>query len=214
LASYVIYDLDGTLIDSASVVHKILNHRRAQLNKPPLERHTLLPWLSLGGEELIAAALELNAAQVDDELHNFRAEYAVSPTPFDSVYPGVRETLMQLVQAGVGLAICTNKPRHLARKVLQETQLQDYFAFVSAGGDLPMKKPHPQNLQVCLEFFGAKPSEILYVGDSTVDQQLCQALGVPFVHFLAGYNDGINSNQVCYKITNHLEIMRLVHSPL
>lgn len=206
----VIYDLDGTLIDSALVVQSILNRRRIQLNKSPLDRSALVPWLSLGGEELITAALELNPEQVEAELHNFRAHYAASPTPADSVYPGVHEVLNQLERAGVRLAVCTNKPRFLAKKVLVETQLWDRFAFVSAGGDLPVKKPHPQTLQVCLDAFGANPARTLYVGDSLIDQKLCRALGVSFVHFLPGYDDGIEASRVCYKIQSHLEIMPLL----
>ncbi len=206
----VIYDLDGTLIDSAAVVHSILNRRRAQLNQAPLARHALVPWLSLGGEQLIAAALEVGAEQVEAELRHFREYYAASPTPRGSVYPGVREVLQQLERAGVHLAVCTNKPRSLAKKVLVETELWDHFAFVSAGGDLPVKKPHPQTLEVCLDALGAHPARTLYVGDSSVDQALCQALGVPFVHFLGGYDDGIKAHETCYKINYHHEILPLL----
>lgn len=206
----VIYDLDGTLVNSASVVQSILNRRRTQLNQAPLEYKELVPWLSLGGEELIAAALGVGEDQVGAELHNFREEYAANPTPINSLYPGVPQVLDYLKRADVHLAVCTNKPRNLAHKVLCETQILDYFTYVGAGGDLPVKKPHPQTLKVCLDFLGANPAQTLYIGDSLIDQQLCQALDIPFVHFLEGYDDGVDTKQTYYKIRNHHEIVPLL----
>ncbi len=210
MINYVIYDLDGTLVDSASMVQSILNRRRKQLNQAPLKYHDLVPWLSLGGEELIAAALEVSEDQVGSELHNFRKEYAASSIPIDSVYPGLHMVLDYLKRAGVHLAVCTNKPRNLAYKVLCETQIVNYFTFVCAGGDLPEKKPHPKTLQACLDFLGANPSQTLYVGDSLIDQQLCQALDIPFVHFIEGYDDGVDANQTYYKMSDHYEIVPLL----
>lgn len=206
----VVYDLDGTLIDSASLIHSILNRRRAQLKLTPIERHDLIPWLSLGGNDLIAAALQLSSNQLEVELHNFREQYAAIPTPLDTVYPGLHDVLYQLKRAGVRLAICTNKPRNLAYKVLYETQLLDFFAFMCAGGDLGMKKPHPDTLQACIDFLCVSPSRTLYVGDSLIDQQLSHLVGVPFVQFLPGYDDGVDTRQVYYKMSNHQELLFLV----
>lgn len=206
----VIYDLDGTLIDSAGVVISILNQMKYELGGSPIDKDALIPWLSLGGESLITNALGVSNTEVSTYLEDFRARYLQIPTPKSAMYPGVYEALDSLEAAGVNLALCTNKPRKLAEKVLHETGLIDKFTFMSAGGDLPTQKPNPKNLEICLNYYDALPKDVLFVGDSSIDQTLCKSLGVPFVHYLPGYDDGVSGDVANYKIEHHFELMEII----
>ena len=209
----VIYDLDGTLIDSAQVVTGILNQMRSEISKPAINKAALLPLLSLGGEELVAGSLGLtNAKEVAAALLEFRQRYIELETPVGSLYPNVIATLEQLQALDYSLGICTNKPRNLVNKVLDDLNLKQYFGFISAGGDLPTKKPHPDNLRICLEYFGADSNQAILVGDSTVDQSLAINLGVHFAHYLPGYDDGVVFEAKMTPIGDHLEIFNALKS--
>lgn len=209
----VIYDLDGTLIDSASVVTSILNQMKCELGGSLIDKDELIPWLSLGGESLIINALGVSNSEAPIYLRDFRARYMQIPTPKGAVYPGVYQALDSLEAAGVSLALCTNKPRQLAEKVLHETGLIDKFTFMSAGGDLPTQKPNPKNLKICLDYYSVLLKDVLFVGDSTIDQAVCLSLGAPFVHYVPGYDDGVDGDKVHYKIEHHSELIGLINDP-
>lgn len=210
MTNLVIYDLDGTLIDSAAIVIAILNKMREEIGRPPIAKSDLVPWLSLGGESLIVKALEVEGGEASIYLDDFRDRYLRVPTPSGAVYPGVNETLNELLEMEICLAVCTNKPRKLAEKVLNETGLLGKFSFISAGGDLPTQKPNPKNLEICLDYFGSSSSEAIMVGDSTVDQVLSLSTGVPFAHYLLGYDDGVINNKTNYKISHHLDLIKYI----
>ncbi|MBU3625039.1 HAD-IA family hydrolase [Polynucleobacter sp. JS-Safj-400b-B2] len=212
MAKLIVYDLDGTLIDSAKIVTSVLNQMRTERGLEHLEAEQLVPWLSMGGEDLVANALGLPVKGIQSHLTDFRKRYSEIDTPNDSIYPGIKETLNHFVNSGFQLAVCTNKPRVLAEKVLKETQLYDYFGYMNAGGDLPYKKPHPQTLLSCLEFFGVDSREAILVGDSTVDQSLAQATDVAFVQYLPGYDDGIELFNPQMKINHHRDLKNLIPS--
>jgi phosphoglycolate phosphatase len=192
----VIYDLDGTLVDSAPVVAEILNGMRVEQGAAALPQRHFYDWISLGGKELVGNALGIVPAEADAALALFRRRYAALPTPASTIYPRVVEALERLRQQGVLLGICTNKPRLLTDKVLAETGLAPYFPVVVAGDDLPTKKPDPANLHTVLQRLGADPARTLYVGDSSVDQLTAQHAGVDFACYTPGYNDNIDFNAV------------------
>ena len=203
----VIYDLDGTLVDSAEVVRKILNELRTELSLDHLSKEAILPWISLGGEDLISNALNIPATDVTKYLQEFRARYFDLPTPVDSIYDGVYECLDFFEQERIITTICTNKPRRLAEKVLNETGLSRYFEFFNAGGDLSTKKPHQNNLISCLDYYGVKACETILVGDSTVDQQLASNAAVKFAFYPHGYDDGVNRNLADILLSSHTDFI-------
>lgn len=203
----VIYDLDGTLVDSAEVVYQILNEIRFELNQEPLVRGNLVHWISLGGEELIKHALDIPDADIGLYLNKFRERYYDMPTPDNIVYPVVIDCLESLKSSGIKLAICTNKPRKLAEKVLKETGLLVFFDFVNAGGDLPTKKPSSDNINVCLNYFNTKSNQAILIGDSTVDQQLAANACVQFGFYAPGYNDGVNEENAHIVLNRHIDLL-------
>jgi len=206
----VVYDLDGTLVNSAEIVQKILNDIRFELGKEMLGRSAFIPWISLGGEDLIRNALGIPEIDVNKYLQEFRLRYFSLPTPQESIYEGVIDCLDYLKQENYYLAICTNKPRKLAEKVLNETGLSRFFGYINAGGDLPIKKPHEQNIIQCLEYFGVQNSQAIMVGDSTVDQELASNASISFVHYEHGYNDGVRKDLAALVLSKHVDLIEFL----
>ena len=200
----VVFDLDGTLVDTAQVVERLIAQMRAERCMAPLSREQLIPFISIGGLEMIMGALDVGGNEAERALRCFRALYAQTHTALDAVYPGVPETLEALVDRGVVLSICTNKPRALAIKVLTETGLLHYFRQICAGDDLLTRKPNKLNLETCLGPNFHKSRQIYVVGDSTIDEALSRNAGVPFLLFSGGYDDGVErsaaaKNFCCYE---------------
>ena len=204
----VVFDLYGTLIDSGQVVALILNELRQELGKEEKSIDFFIPWLSLGGEELVANGLGLSVDKVSPYLEDFRSRYSQLATPIKSVYEGVVQLLDFLALQKIKMCVCTNKPRYLAEKVLKETDLEKYFQYMCAGGDLKTKKPSPENLEVCLDYFKEDPRNVLLIGDSRVDQKIADSLGVDFVYFRGGYNDGVVETDVKFSFDNYLDAIK------
>lgn len=210
--STIVYDLDGTLVNSALTVTALLNELRSEYALPPLAIDDYKPWLSTGGKGMVAAALGIDETEAGPLLLDFRARYLNLPTDPASVYPDVHLTLSTLRSAGIRLGLCTNKPRALTEKVLTETTLGDFFDVVCAGQDLTTSKPHPDNLHVCLRGLNSQPKETLVIGDSRIDQCLAKACGAGFAFFSGGYDDGVRIEASVLTIHRHPEIFNLFSS--
>ena len=205
----IIYDLDGTLIDSATTVLSIINQMRANIDKAPIDKKTVIPWISLGGINLISNALELSPAGAEKGLIEFREKYLSYQTNESDLYPQVQKTLNYLADKGINLAICTNKPRILVNKIMDDLNLTGNFDYIVAGGDLTTQKPHPDNLLKCLQYFKYSANSVFFVGDSTVDQILAKACAVPFAFFRLGYDDGVDLTQTALILDSHADLLRL-----
>ena len=185
---HLIFDLDGTLVDSAPVIVAVLNEMLCERGS---ERRTsvdeLRPWLSWGGEALISAVLQVEGDELVRELAGFRTRYAAHRTPAACVFDGVRKGLHDLVSAGFVLGICSNKPQHLCEKVLDDVGLARLFpVIVGSAPDLP-QKPAPDLLDRALRKLQARPSRCFLIGDSDVDHAAACAAGVPFLLMSYGY---------------------------
>lgn len=202
----MVFDLDGTLVDSGQVVAFILNQLRQEMGKEAKDIDFFIPWLSLGGEDLVANGLELSVNEISPYLKEFRSRYSQLSTPLNSVYEGVAQLLDFLNVRNVKMCVCTNKPRALAQKVLRETGLEKYFMYMCAGGDLKTKKPSPENLEICLKYFGEDPLNVLLIGDSKIDQKIADSLDVDFAFFKGGYNDGVEVADVTYSFDHHIDL--------
>jgi phosphoglycolate phosphatase-like HAD superfamily hydrolase len=206
-----VYDLDGTVADTADDVVGILNNFRIKYSKKkPLAKEKYFPWLSLGGIELIMSALEVNTEDAKNYLNLFRKEYISLTDSKVTAFPNIDKTLKILKKKQIYTAICTNKPRNLTLKVLEHLKLTNMFDFIHAGDDQNQKKPHPSTLQNCINFFNVKPVETIFIGDSKIDQSLSKSLMVDFAYFESGYNDGVNLDDVSYIFKNHDELIEVL----
>lgn len=207
--SLVVFDLDGTLIDSAEVVLSIINTQRTRMGKQNLCKNDLLEWISLGGNELISNSLEISIDEGKPYLQEFRDRYYEIKTPENSVYSWVLPSLNYLKEVGCRISICTNKPRILVEKILKETYLGDYFNFFVAGDDLATKKPNKTNIDLCCNYYGVDNDQTFMVGDSSVDQELAMNANVKFILFKSGYDDGVDKDLVNFMFSDHCQFLKL-----
>lgn len=185
----LIFDLDGTLIDSAADIHAAANHVLAEQGLAPLSLAEVRSFIGRGVPHLVACLLQAVGEDPAGPLHapmvaRFTADYeeAVGLTV---PYPGVAAALEALAGAGHRLGICTNKPLLPARAVLRHLALEPAFEVVHGGDSHPLKKPDPAPLMAALQALGGGPA--LYIGDSEVDAECAQRAGLTFVLFTEGY---------------------------
>jgi phosphoglycolate phosphatase len=165
---------------------------RESQGREPLPLNSYRRWISLGAQGLVSNAMDAEVQNVSSLVLEFRCRYRELPTPVNTLFPGVAETVVALAASGVRLGICSNKPEHLCRKVLLETGLSDYFGCVVGGDTASQPKPHRQPLDHALKALGAIAQSAILVGDSTADQRAAYAAQLPFVFFTGGYDDGVD----------------------
>lgn len=188
----VVFDLDGTLIDSALDIHAAANRVLSEKGLVELDLPTLKSFVGEGVRVLMQRCLDhANASTSPEDLQKsvarFLEVYAEAPAKHTVIYPGVEDLLAKLQSRGDRLGICTNKPEAITRTVLNDLGLASTFGVVIGGDTLPTRKPDPSGLLATIAQLGSKPDETIYVGDSEVDAATAQAAGIKFVLFTNGY---------------------------
>ena len=170
----VVFDLDGTLVDTAADLTVALNATLAELDLPEHPEHAVRKMVGGGlslllDRALVAHEISLGAdAKAAAEARLFE-HYAAAPAARSALYPGAAETLRGLQALGIACGICTNKPHAISRDVLRAVGILDVFAYLQCGdSDLP-KKPDARGLLRLVETLGAEPSDTVMVGDSVTD---------------------------------------------
>lgn len=185
----VIFDLDGTLIDSAPDIHATANRVMAGFGFPALSLPQVQAFVGKGLPNLVARLLEHHGAAPEGPLFapamaRFETEYLTSHAR-TRPYPGVPSALQVLAAHGAALGVCTNKPVGPARAVLDHLGLSPLFSALLGGDSLPLRKPDPEHLHATARALGRRT--MIFVGDSEVDAETAKAAGVPFLLFTEGY---------------------------
>jgi len=169
----VIFDLDGTLIDSSRDLANAVNATRAHLGLAPIENETVYSYVGNGAPVLIRKALgpEYADEEVQSALEYFLAYYREHMLDNTVLYPGVREVLDQFRHAGLTMAVLTNKPVRFSQGIVDGLGLGAHFRRVYGGNSFEQKKPHPVGIETLMNEAGAAREETLMVGDSSVDVQ-------------------------------------------
>lgn len=169
----VIFDLDGTLIDSSIDLANSVNATRANLGLTSLDNEIVYSYVGNGAPVLIRKALgpEYSEKVVEDALMYFLSYYREHMLDYTVLYPGVREALHRLRSAGVPMAILTNKPVRFSEAIVDGLGLTSYFIRVYGGNSFDFKKPHPVGVEKLMAESGARREETVMVGDSAVDVQ-------------------------------------------
>lgn len=196
LPRLVMFDLDGTLMDSVPDLAAAVDKMLMLLGREPAGIERVRDWVGNGSRVLVRRALagQLDHDGVADELADealalFMQAYA-GGHELTAVYPGVRDCLDWLRERRVKLAIITNKPAQFIEPLLEEKGLADYFDWLVGGDTLPQQKPDPAALFWVMDKAGVAPSESLFVGDSRNDVRAAKAATVRCVALTYGYNHG------------------------
>lgn len=189
MIDHIVFDLDGTLIDSAPHCIDILNEMARARGGGAVDPVLARRHLSRGGAAMIAAVLGERAGDPDAAIAEFRSHYVNRATPPQSLFGGVADGLTALHAAGLRLASCSNKPQHLCEKIVADLRLERFFAVIVGSQPGLRRKPDPQSLMHTLELLDTTPERALYVGDSEIDAQTADAADVAFHFVRYGYAD-------------------------
>ncbi|SMO50357.1 phosphoglycolate phosphatase [Paracoccus laeviglucosivorans] len=187
----VVFDLDGTLIDSAPDIHATVNVVLRQRNVPPLTLDQVRGFIG-GGVDLlwrrVIAATGLPVEAHRDMVAAFMARYE-DANALTRLYPNVADALSVLADRGYPLGICTNKPLGPTRAILDHFGITGLFGAIIGGDSMPQKKPDAAPLRAAFTGLGADPHSPkgVYVGDSEFDAECAANTAVPFLLYTRGY---------------------------
>lgn len=196
----ILFDLDGTLVESAPEIADAVNDTLSALNWPTVSQTLVNDWIGHGTRELLINALaHVSHLSVDwvrksewlpNAFQVFERHYRQRCGTRSRLYPHVRETLQHLKTQGIRLAVVTNKEAIYTEIVLKVHQLNDYFDLIISGDTLSTKKPNPEGILHCLSTWGVSNQNALFVGDSSIDAQTARAAGLKVWLLPYGYNMG------------------------
>ena len=189
LPKVVVFDLDGTLTDSAPSIGAVLNGLRTERGLAPLPTQAYRGWISLGAAALVGAALDQPGAASPADVAGFRQRYAGTRGTQADLYTGIKDALALLEQAGLPMGVCSNKPHALCEKVLEETRIRRFFQAVAGGDAVQRSKPHPMHLAHTLELMRCDGQPFFFVGDSLIDAEAAAAANAVFLWASYGYAD-------------------------
>jgi phosphoglycolate phosphatase len=172
----VVFDLDGTLVDTAPDITSAVNRLLATHGLPPQTVRFVEGFIGEGSFGLIdklykALGLSFDAARVSADVESYLETYKRHPIEKATLYADARAAIPALHAAGIKLGVCTNKVQQLAQAVLEHFDLARYITAVVGGDMLSQRKPHPRHLLATLEHMDARPEHTLYVGDTRIDAE-------------------------------------------
>lgn len=189
----LVFDLDGTIIDTAPDLIRAVNHVVAGEGLEPLDPGDIKNAIGHGARHMIVAALAMRGitrseADIDHMLDRFLVFYADNIAIESRPFPFLLETLDQLAASGVRLAVCTNKREDLSRRLLDALGLTDRFCAIAGRDTFAVCKPHPEHLVGTIRLAGGDIERAIMIGDSDTDIRTARAAGVPVIAVTFGYS--------------------------
>jgi phosphoglycolate phosphatase len=190
----LVFDLDGTLVDTAPDLIAATNHTLASLGRPAAPAELVRPMVSYGALAMIRTGIGAEAADWPEErlyplLTTFIAHYEANIAATSRPFPGLLDALDTLAAAGHTLAVCTNKRERLALALLDELGLTSRFATIAGRDTFPVFKPDPGHLLGTIARCGGCPTRAVMIGDSGVDIAAARNAEVPVIGVSFGYSD-------------------------
>jgi phosphoglycolate phosphatase len=190
----LIFDLDGTLIDSAPDIARALARLLAELGRPPLDLATVRRLVGDGAPDLVRKALAIASADIKPSavpplFERYRGFYLETATHSTRPYPGVIETLARLRDAGHRMAVCTNKLQTPTLQILDALDLAKFFDAVVGGDQAPARKPDPRHLLAAIALLGGTAESAVMIGDGINDAGAAKAAGIPLMVLDSGYGE-------------------------
>jgi phosphoglycolate phosphatase len=193
----IIFDLDGTIIDSAPSLHKAVNFMLNKLELEPLDLETVRDFIGNGSAVLVKRALvrdrEYQNYDIDEELAKKALDilmqyYGANLTADTILYEGVEETLENLKNKNYKIALATNKPNQFVKEILEHFNIDKYFDYSIGAGVVEHKKPHPQMLLKVCEELKTQPKDAIMVGDTDNDIIAAKNANMDSIALTHGYS--------------------------
>lgn len=196
MSQLLIFDLDGTLVDSRRDLAVAINRMRNHYCLGPLSLEVVSSYVGGGARNLVERALRHTAVNVDEALELYKAHYDTDLITHTTVYPGVVEGLQKLVDAGHQLAVLSNKPGDASRSILGHFRVDRCFKSVIGGGDIGKLKPHPDGITKLVSETGVDTSRTWMIGDHHTDLAAAKNAGVysAYVEYGFGDSEGLEAN--------------------
>ena len=190
--SAIVWDLDGTLVDSAQDLATALNSLLTEQGRPTHTVENVRPMIGNGVGKLIERGFRATGASLDESevaklMPRFMEIYSACATENTRLNTDARSVLECFYNAGIGQGLCTNKPVSGTRMILSDLDISGFFGSVIGGDSTPQRKPHPQPLLACLDELGARAEDAVMVGDSGADVGAARAARVPIILVPDGY---------------------------
>jgi len=216
----LIFDLDGTLVDSVPDLALALNLMLQELSRDTFSEDVIRGWVGNGAQTLVKRALSgtteidknLDAALFSNALTLFLQLYKENLAAKTSLYEGVAETIEALHKRNYTLSIVTNKPYEFVEPLLEHLQLAKYFEHILGGDSLEVKKPHPQPLLHTCKYFKIPKEQALMIGDSKNDIIAANEAGIESIAVTYGYNyaEAITTHNPTIVIDTFKELTKLL----
>ena len=209
----IIFDLDGTLVDTVPDLAVAVDRTLVDLGRTAAGEARARDWLGNGASKLVERALQFAGMDVMHEheraLAIFMQHFGEEFTSRSRLFHGVLEALPALVAQGCRLAVCSNRPSHLIKPLLDHLHIGKFFSAWVGGDDLPVKKPDPAPLWHTARMLALPPTQCLVVGDSINDVEAARSAGmaVAAVHYGYNYGHDIRSSHPDFVIGSILELV-------
>lgn len=195
-----LFDLDGTLVDTAADLAAAANRMLADLGRPLLEESGIRDYIGKGVVNLVNRCFEATGGGTEEEhrraMEAFERHYIAGIADRSRPYPGVLNGLVALEKAGIAMGCVTNKAGRFTEPLLELTGLRRFFGVVVSGDTVERKKPHAEPMLHAAAMLGTEPAETLVVGDSLNDVQSARAAGCPVVVVPYGYREGLSPEEL------------------
>jgi phosphoglycolate phosphatase len=196
----IVFDLDGTLINTIPDVIHALNHTLVSFGQTKIQADEIFGLIGNGADHLIRNAfkkydVELAEEELKSALDTYITYYSAHPIVDTKIYPDVVATLKQFKDDGIDLGICTNKSGSITRLVLEKLALTDLFSAISCGDEVSHPKPHAKHLFAVLNSMNADAARCVYIGDSEVDRMTAVNADVTFIGVTYGYELNAKSSE-------------------
>ena len=191
----VLFDLDGTLLDTIGDLADAANLMLAELGRLQRPQDEIHSFVGKGIPNLVRRCMtegtSATEAEIEAAVEVFRSHYAVVNGRRTTIYPGIEEVLRTFTARAIPLAVVTNKAEAFTLPLLERMGIAGYFDTVVSGDTLPVKKPDPAMLRLACERLGVAPAEALMIGDSANDALSAQGAGMPVLLVSYGYSEGV-----------------------
>lgn len=185
----ILFDLDGTLLDTGLDIHKALNSLLTEHKLPKVEYSTVRPLISMGSSKIIEGVFNLNPSSKEFSAirHRFLEIYRNSSFTNSKPFPGIEELLNKLDKLNIQWGIVTNKIESLSKPLLEVTGMISRTGCIVCGDTTPFTKPHPEPLKHACKILNKLPSNCVYIGDAKTDIEAGKSCNMPTILAAFGY---------------------------